>query len=217
MTLEHIKSPTIGKLAEALSKAQGTFDVAKKNCKNPHFNSTYADFTSIVESVKNSLSGNGLSFVQLPVTGPDGAIWLRTVLMHSSGEWISGDYPIKPERMGPQSLASAITYARRNSIASVLGIPAEDDDDGNAATHPSTSKSPQEVAQSLGPKYFDSSNASSTRRLDTYLLQKGLPAGHRAEVIKRMHGKLPGDLEQVLNEVNGQTATPMQDNTEYVD
>jgi len=58
---------------------------------------------------------------------------LSYVLMHSSGEWISGELEMNPVKNDPQGIGSAITYARRYTLAGIAGI-ATEDDDGNAAS-----------------------------------------------------------------------------------
>jgi hypothetical protein len=55
------------------------------------------------------------------------------MLMHSSGEWISGVLEIKPVKTDPQGIGSALTYARRYGLMAMIGI-APEDDDGNAAS-----------------------------------------------------------------------------------
>lgn len=130
-------SPTIGKLAEALSKAQGEMMAATKDVNNPFFHSTYADLASCWDACREPLSKNGLAVIQYPEI-LEGKLRLVTMLVHSSGEWILGDYPIEPMRQvkdrgwepssDPQSLGSAYTYARRYSMSGIIGISSEDDD-----------------------------------------------------------------------------------------
>jgi hypothetical protein len=55
--------------------------------------------------------------------------------MHQSGEYIAGEYSMRPAKDDPQGRGSAITYQRRYAIASVLSLNIDEDDDGNAATH----------------------------------------------------------------------------------
>lgn len=128
-----MKSESIKELAASLSKAQGQFDHAKKDVKNEFFKSRYADLAGVIDAAKKPLSDNGLAIVQLVDTDQDGALYLETMLLHSSGEWISGKYPIRPVKPDPQSVGSAITYARRYAFSALTGI-AADDDDGNAAS-----------------------------------------------------------------------------------
>jgi hypothetical protein len=126
------KSETIGKLAEALSKAQGEMKGALKDAENPFFKSRYADLASVWEACRGPLSRNGLAVVQVPEV-KDGKVIICTVMIHSSGEWISGDLDMTPTKSDPQGVGSAITYGRRYGLSAFAGIAAEDDD-GNAAS-----------------------------------------------------------------------------------
>lgn len=128
------KSETIKELATALAKAQGQMESAKKDSQNPFFKSKYADLAAIVEAVKVPLSQNGLSYVQITdiPEGDADAVLVETVLMHVSGEWLSGRLRMPVTKNDAQGTGSAITYARRYGLQAMLGVPAEDDD-GNAA------------------------------------------------------------------------------------
>ena len=129
------KSETIDALAGALAKAQGEIDTADKSAKNPFFKSSYADLPSVWAACRKQLSKNGLAVVQRMDTSENGMI-LESVLMHSSGQWISSTYPVNPVKNDPQGLGSAITYARRYALMALVGVVADDasDDDGNAAS-----------------------------------------------------------------------------------
>jgi hypothetical protein len=127
------KSESIKELASALAKAQGEFEHAKKDVKNAFFKTNYADLASCMDAAKKPLSNNGLSVTQLTDYDESGKLYLNTILMHSSGEWLSGRYPINPVKNDPQGVGSAITYARRYAFSAITGI-AADDDDGNAAS-----------------------------------------------------------------------------------
>lgn len=128
-----LKSESLGKLAEALSKAQTQIKPATKDATNPHFKSSYADLTSVWAACRAALAANNLSVTQLPTSDAEAAtVGMITVLMHSSGEWIGSEVSTRPRDFTPQSVGSAITYLRRYGLASVVGITA-DDDDGEAA------------------------------------------------------------------------------------
>jgi hypothetical protein len=126
------KSEQINELADALSKAQASFEGAKKDRNNPFFKSKYADLASILDAVRDAMGKNGLSFSQIPTKAEGDKIILQTLVMHKSGQWISGDYPVLVAKMDAQGLGSAITYARRYALQAMLGVAAEDDD-GEAA------------------------------------------------------------------------------------
>ena len=128
------KSETIGKLAEALSIAQGKYKPIVKNCVNPFFKSKYADLSSIIEATKEALTINNLAVVQTNEVSDNGKLIVTTVLMHSSGEWISGSLSMKPVKDDPQGAGSCLTYMRRYSLQQILMVSAEDEDDGNAAS-----------------------------------------------------------------------------------
>ena len=132
------KSDTIASLAAALNKAQAEMSGAKKSAKNPFFKSNYANLEEVINCVKEPFADNGLSFVQFPISG-DGVAGVETVIMHESGEFISGEFMLKCSKNDPQGMGSAITYARRYGLQSACGIPSEDDD-GNAASAPAPKK-----------------------------------------------------------------------------
>lgn len=127
------QSETIGKLAEALAKAQGELKSAVKDAHNPFFKSKYADLASVIDACREAMAKNNLSITQFPTIINDNMV-LETTLMHSSGEWQKGYYPIKPVKQDPQSVGSAISYARRYSLAAVMNIAQEDDDGAKAST-----------------------------------------------------------------------------------
>lgn len=125
------KSENINELSVALTKVQAELLGAKKDVKNGFFKSNYADLESCWEAARAPLAKHGLSVCQ--VTGRDEhGIYLETVLTHTSGQWISGQMPVLLVKQDPQALGSAITYARRYSLAAIIGL-VQTDDDGEAA------------------------------------------------------------------------------------
>lgn len=120
-------------LASAMAKAQAEVKAALKDSRNPHFKSSYADLTSVWDACRSALTKNGLSVVQR--TDFDASdMWLETMLLHASGESITGRYPLRPQQQTPQGFGSALTYARRYALAAMVGVVADEDDDGNAAS-----------------------------------------------------------------------------------
>jgi len=117
-----LRSETINELAAALAKAQGQMTNAVADKTNPHFKSKYADLPSVIDSVRKPLSDNGLA----PVQQIDGPL-LRTMLMHTSGQWIASEFPL-PLAGRPQEIGSVLTYWRRYSLAALVCTAAEDDD-----------------------------------------------------------------------------------------
>ena len=138
------KSESIIELAKALSKAQGEMPSAELNAVNTFFNnSRYADLGSIIKASKAILAKNGLSVSQL-TTSDNGNIGLTTLLMHTSGEWLETTItlPIGDAKNVAQAAGSVITYLRRYSYASILGIYADEDTDGNDAPPARKSRKP---------------------------------------------------------------------------
>lgn len=133
--MSQYQSESVNELMGALAKAQAEIGNASKDMDNPFFKSKYADLASIYAASRPFLTKQGLSVVQLPEITADDRVNLMTQLSHSSGQWVRSWYPVRPVKNDPQSLGSAITYARRYSYSSVIGIAAgDDDDDGNGAS-----------------------------------------------------------------------------------
>lgn len=146
-------SEQINELAAALAKAQAAFGPVKKertariNSAKGNYSYRYADLSDVLDSVRKSLAANGLAIVQ-PITWTDGHAWLATRLIHSSGQWIESVYPLGNYDR-PQEMGSAITYARRYTLTALLGIAADEDDDGNTAQD---SEQPRSHSQRLVPR-----------------------------------------------------------------
>jgi hypothetical protein len=128
-------SASIAALAAALAKAQGQMTHASKDATNPHFKTRYADLAAVWSAIREPLAANGLSVIQ-QVTQAEGMVGVRSILAHASGEWVSSDLQMPVAQKTPQGYGSALTYARRYSLAALVGI-AQDDDDGEAGTRPS--------------------------------------------------------------------------------
>jgi len=126
------KSPSITNIAKALLKFQASIGKISKDATNPFFNSKYATLSNILEAIKQPLQDAGLSFTQFPC----GQYGLTTILMHvESGEYMQCDYFMQPLKHDPQAAGSVISYMRRYSLAAVLGLNLDEDDDANRATH----------------------------------------------------------------------------------
>jgi len=124
-------SETLKEIAVALRDAQVDTKFAIKDSTNPHFKSRYADLTSVIVAVKDSLNLNGIVFIQTPTESAPGTLALTTRLLHSSGEWIEDTAVCPLQKNDPQGYGSALTYLRRYSLASITGL-YQDDDDGES-------------------------------------------------------------------------------------
>jgi hypothetical protein len=147
------KSEQINELAAALAKAQSELEGAKADSENPFFKSKYADLASVWEALRKPLSKNGLSVSQC-LEHQEGKTILTSLLMHSSGQFISSSMPVISEKPGPQAMGSAISYARRYSLAALTGVYQADDDAEGAHGRPAPSvvSKPKEVTTPVVPK-----------------------------------------------------------------
>lgn len=141
------RSVEIGKLALALSQAQGEITGANKDSVNPFFKSKYADLASCWDACRQPLSKNKLAVIQTTEPAENG-VNIITTLIHESGQWIGGKLFVKPVKNDPQGLGSALTYGRRYALSAIVGL-AQVDDDGNAATHQKPEKNHQQAKQKM--------------------------------------------------------------------
>jgi hypothetical protein len=133
-------SEQIDKLYPAFIAFQAEVPSVLKDGNNPHFKSKYATLPAITESVRPYLAKHGLGFTQ-SLAYRDGVQLIFTRVMHTSGQWMEDEgYILNPTKNDPQGMASAVTYARRNTLGATCGIVTEDDDDGNRASEPAPVK-----------------------------------------------------------------------------
>lgn len=127
------QSESINEIAAALAKAQGEMEPAVFDRVNPHFKSKYATLTAIMDTVKRPLAKNNLAVVQ-SLEGSRDAMYLVTKIVHSSGQWIADDgIPLVLDKNNMQGLGSAMSYAKRYGISSLLTVVADEDDDAEGA------------------------------------------------------------------------------------
>jgi hypothetical protein len=132
-------SETIGAIAAALAKAQIELTNPEKSLvatiRSPFPRESdrtfrYASLSSGLDLVRKALGKHEIATVQTTSIDPDaGLIRLTTVLAHSSGEWVSSDWPVCPvnETAAPHKMGAALTYARRYALFTLVGIAGEDD------------------------------------------------------------------------------------------
>lgn len=118
---------------KAFVKVQKALKPAKKDSTNPHFKSSYADLASCYEACRDALSDNGFAVLQVPELQENGATILKTHLSHISGYELIGIMFVCDRSATPQQEGSALTYKRRYSLCTMVGI-APEDDDANVAT-----------------------------------------------------------------------------------
>lgn len=108
-----------------------------KESVNPGFRSKYADLAAIQEEIAEPLRESGLIYSQSPV----GRGEVVTILSHvESGQWLMSRLDLVPDNATAQQSGSAITYAKRYALCSILGLRLDSDDDGNAASSATQTK-----------------------------------------------------------------------------
>jgi len=129
-----MSSDEIGELGAALAKAQEAMEQPQKNktatielSKGGKYSYSYADLPTVIDHLKKALPKHGLSYVQRTRIDSNRLI-LDTVLVHSSGQWISSQWPLEVSK-DPKQTAASLTYGRRYSLTSLCGISAEETDD----------------------------------------------------------------------------------------
>ena len=127
-------------ITKALVKFHTEVGKIRKNANNPFFKSKYASLSNILDVVTPVLVQCDLNIMQMPVG--DGE--LRTILSHVSGEIVESTSNMKITKNDPQSMGSAITYARRYAIGAILNLNIDEDDDGNQASTPKSYPQPDE-------------------------------------------------------------------------
>src|SRR5438270_1962019 len=132
-------SESIGAIAGALAKAQIELANPEKSLtatiRSPFARESdrsfrYASLSSGLELVRKSLGRHKIATVQTTsIDEGAGLIRLTTTLAHSSGEWVSSDWPVCPvsETAAPHRMGAALTYARRYALFTLVGIAGEDD------------------------------------------------------------------------------------------
>jgi hypothetical protein len=134
----HRSSETIGTIAGALAKAQAELSNPEKSLtatiRSPFPREAdrtfrYASLSSGLDIVRKALGKHEIATVQTTAIDEAGLIRLTTVLAHSSGEWVSSDWPVCPvgETSAPHRMGAALTYARRYALFTLVGIAGEDD------------------------------------------------------------------------------------------
>lgn len=135
------KSEQINELASALAKAQGELESAGKSSRGHGYN--YSDLATVISTAKPVLSKHGLSITQLVNESDVDKVSVTTILLHASGQFIASTGTIKiPEMRGvndTQKAGAALSYLRRYSLQSILGMASEDNDasSGVVTTTPS--------------------------------------------------------------------------------
>jgi ERF superfamily len=208
-------SETIGAIAGALAKAQIELVNPEKSLtatirspfpREGDRSFRYASLSSGLDLVRKSLGRHEIATVQTTsIDEGAGLIRLTTTLAHSSGEWVSSDWPVCPvsETATPHRMGAALTYARRYALFTLVGIAGEDDLDApdlNGAPAVAPYGSEQQVAETNGSgQQTDAAIsaslrpavASNGRRKPVRAPRVLLTANNSAALREKLLGELP--------------------------
>lgn len=145
-----LTSENTTEINKALAIVQGQLKPAKKDAKNPYFDSMYADIASVMNECRELLSKNGIAVIQSGNGDGTGYVYVTTRLAHVSGQFYQDTLGMRPKDMSPQSVGSCITYGRRYLLAAMVGV-VTDDDDGNEAQLQSKNKQKPDLKQDKQP------------------------------------------------------------------
>ena len=198
-------SNDISEVAAALVAVQSEMGTVAKEAENPFFRSKYADLASVYKMATPILTKYGLCVSQLcvpsntamkvvaeknkngteTVTETKG-VKIVTLLMHKSGQYIGSELEMFPTKDDPQGIGSAITYARRYAYMAIIGLVAEEDDDGNAASAP-----PARFVKTEKPKPKPKTNTVKDQLAELYAeyVKAGLTKNQIQERWQKMTGK----------------------------
>lgn len=191
--------------AKAFIKAQSEMVKAIKDSNNPHFKSKYADLTSVRDACVPFLNNNGIAVLQ-PIIQLDNKQYIKTVLLHESGEEYSCLTEIIYSQNTAQAHGSGITYARRYGLQSLVCIGA-DDDDGNAADKPEKIEKIKTISQEQGLEILDllkQANITKDQFCQSYKIENviQLPADKYNNAITRLKNKIAEIEKQEVDNAN---------------
>ena len=177
-------------LFAALARAQAKVENAKKLNKNPHFKCNYADLATVWDTIREPLTSEGLSVLQLPCEAPAGMVGLVTTVGHSSGQSIQEKFFIAlKDPSNPQQAGSAFTYMKRYALLGVAGIGPEDDD-GNAATgKPSPAAAPIDYSATISEtmKHLETATDEEARTLYATVRNSVMQDGPKNQLLRDMY------------------------------
>lgn len=130
MELTAYSSENMTELAKAMLNVQQALMPVAKDAENPFVKSKYATLNAVMDACREVLLANGIWMSQFPVPADSGCLGLVTRLMHvESGEWQASCMVMPLTKADPQGYGSALTYARRYALATLVSLVTEVDDD----------------------------------------------------------------------------------------
>src|SRR3984893_2287756 len=206
----HRSSENVAAIATALAKAQTELSNPEKamigtvyNTRtNSQQNFRYASLSSGLDIIRKVLGSQQIAIAQTTdIDRTSGTVNLTTLLVHTSGEWISSDWPVcqLSETSAPRRMGAALTYARRYALFTMVGIAGEDDLDAppDAANDPAAARTAADAGPAENPdpaplRQSQLQTGNGTIPRNRVKLGAEESAAFRAELIREIES-LPGD------------------------
>lgn len=156
-------SEALDKFAQDMVRLQGALQNVNRDAdvQSVKFSYKYMTLTSVWSEVRPKLQSHGFSLIQCPLKSREGVL-LKTMLLHSSGQFISSIFFMPAKQPQPQDFGSAITYARRYTMCAILGLAPDDDDDGTVAQYGTMGTESVKIKKIEKPKIRHSASAGSS-------------------------------------------------------
>ena len=167
-------SESISNLGKSLAAFNGEVEKVAKGAKNPQFRSKYVTLDSLIEATKPILQKYGLSVLQIPLSGEQDQVGVKSLLLHESGEFIESE-PLfmTPQRMvkggeyvvakDAQAAGSTISYLRRYSYQAILNLSTGEDDDGESAVGRGSNSTRESTTESSADRPSRRERTETTR------------------------------------------------------
>lgn len=206
-------SDALDELFKALSAAQAeitdpqktkTAELVLKN--GGKYSYRYADLADLLKIIRPIFAKHGLCLIQFPANPHRGAVTVVSRLGHMSGQWMESELtmPVADDR--PQTLGSAITYARRYSAGGIAGLSPDEDEDGQVAQSAATPKTTKVTKVSHDPPLqqqdagFDPYNPKHEKWLIKELTGRSIPKDDWENIADKLRGKPSSALAEILGE-----------------
>ena len=199
----HRSSESVASIATALAKAQTELSNPEKTMVGTVYNNRsessqsfrYASLASGLDIVRKVLGGQQIALAQTTdIDRINGMVNLTTVLLHTSGEWISSDWPIcaLTETSAPRRMGAALTYARRYALFTMVGIAGEDDFDAppHITSDPAAASKPVAAGVNSSIRAAQTANQIAVGNKTSPPVREKLSteesAAHRSELVREI-------------------------------
>ena len=151
------QSADVSELMTALAKAQGAIGditrdrVVTVRSQKGSYQFKYATLSNIIKGIKKALSDNGIAYTQVLTWHREDRLYYLTTNLHCKNQFISSVTPLISSGHGNQEFGSALTYMKRYALAALVGVAADEDDDGNIADDGNEVQAMQEPGKKAAP------------------------------------------------------------------